>query len=456
MSLERTELFRDDTMGRLARGVARRLRRAGHQALFAGGAVRDALLGAAAKDIDIATSATPDEVEALFEQTYAVGKAFGVVVVLEEGMQFEVATFRAEAEYSDGRHPDRITYADAEADASRRDFTVNGLFFDPATDTVLDFVDGQADLRRRVIRAIGDPLQRFGEDRLRLMRAVRFCANLDFEMDAPTCDAVKREARHLQVVSAERIREELVKILTGADPRGGIVLLDECGLLEPILPELGAMKGCTQPPQFHPEGDVWTHTMMMLGSMRERSDDVSAPLALAVLLHDVGKPPTRSVSDRIRFNGHDAQGARMAEQILRRLRCSRGLIRDVVDLVGQHMRFMVVDQMRPSRRERWLRDPLFPLHLELHALDCLASHGGLDKYQFAAEALRALPPVPGPRLLRGGDLLAMGLPEGPDVGRILEAVDDRIAAGELVTREQALQAARILVDKESRTRRNHD
>ncbi len=454
MSSPRPDLFRDGAMARVARGIAERLRTAGHQALFAGGAVRDALLGADPKDIDVATSATPDDVEALFDRTYAVGRAFGVVVVIEEGMQFEVATFRAEAEYTDGRHPDQVIYADAEADAARRDFTVNGLFFDPASDAVLDFVDGQADLARRIIRAIGDPLQRFGEDRLRLMRAVRFCVNLDFTLDPDTHAAVRHEAGHLGVVSAERIRDELLKILTGADPARGVELLDECGLLEHILPELLPMKGCTQPPQFHPEGDVWTHTMMMLRLMRERNDEIPPALALGVLLHDVGKPATRRVADRIRFNGHDAEGARQTETILRRLRCSRELIKAVGELVGQHMRFMAIDQMRPSRRERWLRESDFPLHLELHALDCLASHGGLDKYEFARVALRDLPPEPGPPLVRGSDLLAMGLGEGPAVGRILEAVADRIASGETTTRDAALQAARLLVDEE--IRRNHE
>ena len=448
------ELFRDDVMSRVARVVAARLRAHGHQALFAGGAVRDAMLDVEARDIDIATSATPDEVEALFDHTYAVGKAFGVVVVRERDLQFEVATFRAEAEYTDGRHPDRVVYADAEADAARRDFTINGLFFDPHENTVLDFVGGRADLERRVVRAIGAPLLRFGEDRLRLMRAVRFAANLDFHLDPETAAAVRHEARHIGVVSAERIREELIKILTGADPARGIELLDECGLLRPILPELHPMKGCTQPPQFHPEGDVWEHTMMMLRLMRERNETIPPALALGVLLHDVGKPATRSVAERIRFDGHDAVGARQTETILRRLCCSGALIDAVRDLVGQHMRFMAIEEMRPHRRERWLRDVEFPLHLELHALDCLASHGGLDKYEFAREALRALPPEPDLPLVRGSDILAMGLGEGPAVGRILEAVADEQAAGRVTDRENALQFARVLVDEESR--RNHE
>jgi poly(A) polymerase len=445
-----TGLFDQDPQALAARRIASRLSEAGHQALFAGGAVRDALLGRAPKDIDIATSALPGDVESLFPRTHAVGRAFGVVVVVEGDVQFEVATFRAEAGYSDGRHPDEVTFADAEADASRRDFTVNGLFYDPVGERVLDFVGGRVDLRDGVLRAIGDPHERFGEDRLRLMRAVRFCASLGFEIEAATWTALCDQASHLEQVSAERIRDELLKMLAGPAPDEALELLLGTGLLPVFLPEAVAMVGCTQPERFHPEGDVWTHTVMMLRLMAERSAARGEPappeLALAVLLHDIGKPPTRVVADRIRFNGHDALGARLCETILRRLRSSRELIRRVGDLVGQHMRFMVLEKMRPAKRNRWLRDPLFPLHLELHWLDCQASHGLLDHHEFATRALAELPGMTEPRLVRGTDLIALGVPEGPLVGELLERIADRTAAGEFADRAAALAGARSLVE----------
>ena len=443
--------FQGGSLNDAARRIAGRLTRSGHQALFAGGAVRDALLGTQPKDIDIATSARPGEVEELFPRTYAVGRAFGVVVVIEDGMQFEVATFRAEAGYSDGRHPDSVTYADAEADATRRDFTINGLFFDPSTNEIFDFVGGSADLEARLVRAIGEPRLRFAEDRLRLMRAVRFASHLGFEIHPETWKALRHEADQLHAVSAERIRDELVQILVGADPERGLDLLRDSGLLRHVLPEALEMVDCPQPPQFHPEGDVWTHTLLMLRLMvdraRERGGGVSPELALAVLLHDVGKPRTLQILDRIRFNGHDAVGARMADEILRRLKCSGYTVRTVAELVGNHMRFMAIDRMRPAKRMRWLRDPEFGSHLELHALDCLASHGEMDKYEYAVEALAELPPEPLPRLVSGSDLMAMGVPEGPAVGRLLESIADRIAAGAVADRESALELAARLVEE---------
>ena len=445
-----TDYFQGGSLNTAARRVAARLAENGHQALFAGGAVRDALLGSQPKDIDIATSARPQEVEALFQRTYAVGKAFGVVVVIEDDIQFEVATFRAEAGYSDGRHPDSVTYADAEADAARRDFTINGLFFDPSSDEIFDFVGGSADLTARLVRAIGEPRQRFAEDRLRLMRAVRFASNLGFEIHPETWIALRCEADHLHDVSAERIRDELVGILVGGDPERGLDLLRHCGLLRQFLPEVLEMIDCPQPPQFHPEGDVWTHSLLMLRLMVERAvehgEAASPELALAVLLHDVGKPGTLQVLDRIRFNGHDSVGARMAGDILRRLRCSGYTVRTVVDLVGSHMRFMAIDRMRPAKRARWLRDPEFSSHLELHALDCLASHGEMDKYEFAVGALADLPPEPLPRLVRGTDLMSMGVPEGPVIGRLLESIADQIEARSVVDRQGALDLAARLVE----------
>lgn len=436
------------SLAEMARGIAARLVGAGHQALFAGGAVRDALLGREPHDIDIATSARPDQVEALFDKTMAVGRAFGVMVVVQDGTQFEVATFREEGGYSDGRHPDEVRFSDARADASRRDFTVNGLFYDPADERVLDFVGGLADLEAGVLGAIGDPDARFGEDRLRMLRAVRFEAQLGFAIEPATWEALRRGASELTAVSAERIRDELIEILLSPRPHRGMQRLADSGLLERFLPEALAMIDCTQPPEFHPEGDVWTHTLLMLEMMAsraaERGEPVSPELALGVLLHDIAKPPTRRVADRIRFDRHDSLGRAMAETILRRLRCSRATIRVVCDLVGHHMRFMNIEDMRPARRERWLRDPAFSLDLELHTLDCLASHGSLKKASLTQRFLDELPPLPPPRLITGRDLIALGVPAGPTLGGMLEVIDDRVAAGELTTRDEALAAAREL------------
>ncbi len=442
-------LLRDGAVAAAAREVAATLRAAGFQALFAGGAVRDALLGRTPADIDIATSARPGRVEALFPRTHAVGRAYGVVVVRHRGIAFEVATFRAESGYSDGRHPDAVTYADVAADAGRRDFTINGLFYDPAEERLLDLVGGVADLDARVIRSIGDAARRLEEDRLRAMRAVRFAAGLGFDVAPATWEAVCAAAPTVGAVSTERLRDELLGMLVGPAPDRAMQMLADSGLLAVVLPEALAMIGCTQPPAFHPEGDVWTHTLLMLRLMARRAGEGGAPappeLALAVLLHDIGKPPTRVEADRIRFHGHDALGAQMAGTILRRLRCSRETIHRVCALVGHHMRFIALRQMRPARRTRWLRDPLFPLHLELHALDCLGSHGDLAGHAYAVEALAALPPEPGPRLITGRDLLDLGLPQGPAIGALLEAIEDRIAAGEITTRRDALAHAAAAV-----------
>ncbi len=460
MSETPPKLLVDGRVAATARDIAARLTDAGHQALFAGGAVRDALLGREPHDIDIATSARPDEVEALFDKTVGVGKAFGVMVVVVDGVRYEVATFREEGTYSDGRHPDEVRFADARADASRRDFTVNGLFYDPEPDRVLDFVGGGADLDAGVLRAIGDPAARFGEDQLRMLRAIRFSAQLGFSIEPATWAALCTGASGLDSVSAERIRDELLKLLLSPRPHEGMQRLADSGLLKRFLPEALAMIGCTQPPNFHPEGDVWTHTLLMLEMMASRAAERGAPvapeLAWGVLLHDIAKPPTRRVADRIRFDRHDSLGRTMSEEILRRLRCSRETIRVVCDLVGHHMRFMNLEDMRPARRERWLRDPAFPLDLELHTLDCLASHGWLDKATLARRYLDELPPPPPRRLITGRDLIALGVPPGPGLGRMLEAIDDRVAAGELTTRDGALAAAAELVAGYDRPHRQDD
>lgn len=442
----------DPTLTGTAHAICARLHDAGHQALFAGGAVRDALLGRDPHDIDIATSATPDQVEALFDKTVAVGKAFGVIVVVMDGVEYEVATFRKEAGYEDGRHPTEVQFSDAREDAKRRDFTVNGLFYDPASDEIIDHVDGVRDIDRRMLRAVGDPFERFEEDRLRMMRGVRFTANLGFDLDPATEEAISRESRHLPEVSAERIRDELLKILRGPRPAMGIELLRTTGLLETFLPELLDQVGCEQSPQHHPEGDVWTHTMKMLKTMArdatKAGQPTSAHMALAVLLHDIAKPATRTEGpDRIRFDGHDKKGAVLAEAVLKRLKCDRKTIQAVSSLVAGHMKFLNVHKMRHGRLVHWMRDELFPLQLELHRLDAVGSNNNLWHHDFAAKALAAIPPEAPPRLITGKDLIEMGVTPGPELGGLLQEIGDRIVEEGIETREAAMELARQVLSE---------
>ena len=405
-----------------ATAIVRRLRENGHIAYFAGGCVRDTLRGVEPHDFDIATSATPEEVQRLFPKTVPVGAAFGVVLVLEVGHKFEVATFRCDEAYLDGRRPSTVRYGSPEEDAQRRDFTINGLFLDPVTNQILDFVGGRADLDRKLIRCIGDARQRFTEDKLRLFRCVRFASNLQFEIEPATFTAVCEMAGQINVVSAERIRDELTKIFTRPNAGAGLELLSATGLLPAVLPEVAAMKGVEQPSEFHPEGDVFMHTRMML-------DDLPANpgimLAFSVLLHDVGKPPTFvRAPDRIRFNDHDIAGQALAEQILRRLRFSNDQIEQITLCVGGHMRFQHVQSMRQAKLKRLLARPTFPVELELHRIDCRASHGKLDNYDFLKTKSAELPaevikPAP---LVTGHDLLALGFTPGPLVGAVLQEV----------------------------------
>lgn len=423
-----------------ARDVARRLREAGHVAYFAGGCVRDLLRGQVPKDIDIATDARPDVVQKMFPRTYAVGAHFGVIVVLENDFQFEVATFRSDGAYLDGRRPVEVHFATAKEDAARRDFTINGMFFDPEKDEVIDFVGGRADLEARVIRAIGDPAQRFAEDRLRMLRAVRFATVLGFEIDAATWDAVVAHAASINDISAERIREELVRIFMSPNRARGWDLLDASGLMRNILPELEAMKGCEQPPQFHPEGDVFKHTRIMLELLPK---EASLPLVLSVLFHDIGKPPTSVVDEegRIRFNGHDRLGAEMTEAIMERLRFSRAEIDATVEAVRQHMVFKEVPNMRVAKLKRFMARPTFEEELELHRVDCASSHGMMENYEFLQQKKEefANEPIIPPPLVRGEDLIALGLKPGPRFGEILEAVETRQLEGTLKNREEALE-----------------
>lgn len=429
-----------------AKAIVRRLQSAGHQAVFAGGCVRDTLLGRTPKDYDVATSASPEVVQSLFDRvTDLHGKCFGVVRVMVGSQTCEVATFRTEGTYSDGRRPDAVTFATAEADAQRRDFTVNGLFLDPVSGRVLDYVGGQADLQARLLRAIGDPEARFREDHLRLFRAVRFAADLDFQIDPATWDAVKRLAPLGAQLAPERVRDELIRCFTGPHPQRALDLLEESGLLAHWIPEIARMKGVEQPPQFHPEGDVYTHVRLMVG-MLKNADPI---LAFSVLLHDIAKPDTYSVDStgRIRFNGHESLGAQMAETILRRLRFSNDQIEAICACIANHMAFKDVPHMRVSTLKRFLARPTMPTEIELHRIDCLGSHADLEIYDFIQEKLRTFahePLKPAP-FVSGNDLIALGMKPGREIGRLLHQLMDEQLEGKFRDREDALRRARALL-----------
>ena len=426
-----------DTLYRGAVSVIRTLRDHGHEAYLVGGCVRDLVRGETPKDYDVATNATPQVVQRLFPRTVPVGAQFGVILVLVGDAKYEVATFRTDEGYRDGRHPERVVFSTAEADALRRDFTVNGLFWDPIKRRVLDFVEGQADLKRRLIRAIGDPTRRFAEDKLRMLRAVRFAAALDFPIEPATWEAITAYAGEITAVSFERIRDELVKLFTGPNRGKGLELLDHSGLLQVLLPEVAALKGVQQPPEFHPEGDVYVHTKLLLDLVKSPTPT----LAFAALLHDVGKPPTFKVRDRIRFDGHDKVGAEMSQAICMRLRFSNEETEKIVSAVANHMRFKDVQRMRVSTLKRMLRQPNFSEELELHRADCLASHGELANWKFLRRKLKefsapqALKPPP---LITGRDLLALGYPEGPQIGQILRLVEEQQLEGSLTSQAEAL------------------
>jgi poly(A) polymerase len=451
---------------RAALAIARTLRDAGHQAFFAGGCVRDLLLGVPPKDYDVATSATPDQVVALFPRTFTVGAHFGVVLVCEEidGIEIatEVATFRSDGAYSDGRRPDAVRYTtDPREDVLRRDFTINGMLLDPLAyeatgdldSSVLDYVGGRRDLALGVVRAIGDPKLRYAEDKLRLLRAVRFAARLNFHLEV---EGIRCKAADITQVSAERTRDELTKILTEGGAARGFELLYQLGLLARILPEVVRLRGVPQPPEFHPEGDVWVHTLLLLEKLgpatdaplpsREASRTVRSTLAWGALLHDIGKPATyqppnpRIPGDRIRFNGHVEVGVRIAEEILARLHFSNDDTAQIVALIKNHMRFGDVLQMKQSTLKRFLRLPRFDEHLELHRLDCLSAHGDLTLYNFARAQFEAEPtpdlrPAP---LLTGDDLIAAGYRPSPQFKPMLALAEDAQLEGSATTREQAL------------------
>lgn len=414
--------------------IVRRLREAGHEAFWVGGCVRDLLRGEEPEDYDIVTSAKPEEVRGTFSRTVPVGERFGVSLVIEGGRPYEVATFRTEEGYEDGRRPERVAFASAKEDVLRRDFTINGLLMDPATGRIIDYVEGRRDLEQGVIRAIGDPESRFAEDHLRMLRAVRFAATFGFTIEPLTFAALRRQSASIRRISAERIREELTRILTGGGARRGLELLSESGLLAEILPEIEALHRVGQPPAFHPEGDVWEHSLRAVAFLPRSEGKADARLAWAALLHDVGKAVTLSEDEEgVHFYGHDERGAEISASILRRLRFSREEQETILSLVRGHMIFMNVRKMRPNRLKRLLRIPHFDLHLELHRLDCLASHGLLDLHEFCKEKLAEFPEeeLRPPRLLTGADLIEMGFAPGPVFKEILRAVEDAQLGGEI-------------------------
>src|SRR5438046_2998160 len=385
-------------MEMIARDVVARLRESGHIAYFAGGCVRDIVRSQIPKDFDLATDARPEVVQRLFSRTHAVGAHFGVILVLENNFQFEVATFRSDDAYIDGRHPSAVRFSSPEEDAKRRDFTINGMFYDPVAEEVIDFVGGRSDVAAKLVRAIGDPAQRFAEDRLRMLRAVRFATALDYKIDSQTWDALLASAPSINQISAERIRDELVRIFLSPNRVRGWDLLDSSGLMRAILPELEAMKGVLQPEQCHPEGDVFQHTRLMLQFLQET---VSVPLVFAVLLHDVAKPVTATVdkTGRIRFNEHDRIGAQMTEAIMRRLRFSGAEIEATAEMVRQHMVFKDAPNMRVAKLKRFMARPTFEEELELHRVDCESSHRMLDNYELLVrkrEEVANEPTVPPP------------------------------------------------------------
>ena len=432
--------------------IAQSLRQHGYSAYLVGGCVRDLLLDREPADYDVATSATPQEVIRIFPQTFAVGAQFGVVLVpvfrdTDAGERanyaIEVATFRSDGAYSDGRHPDEVQFSkDARMDVQRRDFTINGLLLDPDTREVLDYVGGREDLKQGIIRTIGQAHQRFAEDKLRMLRAVRFAARFGYSIDDHTFAAIRELAPQIHQVSHERVRDEILKMLTEGHARRAFELLDQTNLLEQVLPEIKKMQGVAQPPQYHPEGDVWIHTLMLLEGLPA---GCSKTLALGALLHDVGKPPTfRVAPDRIRFDGHAEIGTKMAAEICRRFRLSNDDTGQVLSLVANHMRFGDVLRMKDSTLKRFFRLPQFDQHLELHRLDCQSSHRDLSLYEFAKEKFQTLPaeqirPTP---LITGTDLIAAGYKPGPMFKELLTAVEDAQLDGKISTKEEAMELVR--------------
>ncbi len=429
--------------------IVKALQRHGYKAFFAGGCVRDMIMDRESSDYDIATNALPQKVIHLFEKTIPVGVQFGVVIVAMEGRQFEVATFRTEGSYSDGRHPDSVAFGSPEDDVRRRDFTINGLLYDPVTDEILDYVGGRADISNGIIRAIGNPFERFTEDKLRMMRAVRFASRFRFTIHEDTEKAIMQLAQTIHVVSAERIREELEKILTGANPHTGIEQLDRLCLLKEIVPEVWNMKGVRQPENFHPEGDVFVHTLLCLSKLV----NPTWTLAMGVLLHDIGKAVTFTETDRIRFNLHEKVGADMAANICDRLKTSTADKNRITWLVLKHLYFKDAQKMRPNKLKRLFAGDGYSELAELCRIDALASSGDLSDYHFCQETFEKLTheevkPKP---FITGRDLIAMGLKPGPRFKDILTKIEDEQLDGNLTTRDEAVVMAQELIGRKQET-----
>ena len=426
-----------------AKELVAELRESGHKAYCVGGCARDTLIGIEPKEYDITTSATPEEVSEIFPHTVPIGVSFGVILVITGKYQFEVATFRKDQSYSDGRHPDNVIYSSSEQeDVLRRDFTINGMLYDPIREEVIDYVGGIDDLNSKIVRTIGDPYERFNEDKLRMMRAIRFSSRYNFELDLDTFRAIEKLAADITQVSSERIRDEILKIITQDNPGQGIMMLSESGLLKYILPDVEIMRGVEQPPEFHPEGDVFVHTCLVLEKLFENQEGVVSPeLAMGALLHDVGKPPTFSVSDRIRFNGHDRLGADMSKKICRDLKFSNKQIEIIYELIKEHLKFKDVFKMKKSTLKRFIGMPHFEEHMALHLADCQASHGITKAYDFIMEKFdefedEEIKPAP---LLSGKELIEMGYNPGPLFTEILNFVEEAQLEGNIQSSDEAKQ-----------------
>lgn len=417
--------------------IIKKLNDNGFQAVLAGGCVRDFILGLPSNDYDIATNATPEVIESLFEKTIPVGKSFGVIIVIENGKEYEVATFREDGKYSDNRRPDSVTFGSIEEDAKRRDLTINGIFYDPINEKYYDFVNGVDDIQRKIIRFIGDANKRIEEDKLRILRACRFSIKFDFDFEKKSFEAIKNHAHEIQTVSIERISDEFLKILRLRKHKKAFDLLFETKLIDYILPEVTSLQGAEQPSDYHPEGDCLVHTIKTLENLPE---DASDELLMGMLLHDIGKPSTFELLDRIRFNGHDKKGAEITEIILKRMKFSNDFIERVVSLVSNHMKFMAAPIMKMSTFKRFVRQPYFNEHLALHKADCLSSHGSLDNYNFVIKKMNEIPPekIKPPKLISGKDLLDLGFIQGPIFKTILEDIDDKQLEETIKDRESAL------------------
>jgi poly(A) polymerase len=417
------------------------LKQSGYEAYFVGGCVRDFILGNASSDYDIVTSALPDQVIKLFPSTISIGAKFGVIAVIVQDCPYEVATFRSDDVYEDGRHPSQVHFSSAKEDVFRRDFTINGLLMDPETNEITDYVNGRSDIEKKIIRTIGNPDNRFNEDYLRMLRAIRFAANLNFAIETQTLKAIEKNASKINQISAERVREELSKILARGGARRGFELMIQTGILKEVLPEVDRLKGIEQPPQYHPEGDVWEHTLKMLELLPQDGEtEKNLCLGWGVLLHDAGKAVTRTHDEKgVHFYGHVKKGEEIADDIMQRLRFSNAQRECVLNLIGQHMVFMNVQKMRPARLKRFLRMHDFDLHMELHRLDCVSSHGMQDNYEFCRDQLHNLKEddLHPPRLLTGDDLIAMGFAAGKVIGEILHALEEEQLEGRIKTPQEA-------------------